>query len=161
MKVREYVKGVGGDPENDVVPVCAASRANWSTQRRRPPSRCSRAWGWTGRPEPPGAGGLPPAGPAELLHRREKEIRVDGPRRRDRPQAAGVIHTDFERGFIRAEIYSVDDLVRAGRRRSGRRETADRGKNYVMKDGTSATSCSTYKPEHPSRLAILTACVIW
>jgi ribosome-binding ATPase YchF (GTP1/OBG family) len=30
------------------------------------------------------------------------------------PQAAGVIHTDFERGFIRAEVYSVDDLVQYG-----------------------------------------------
>ena len=53
------------------------------------------------------------------------------------PQAAGVIHTDFERGFIRAEVYSIDDLVQyktepaikaAGKMRV-------EGKSYVMRDG--------------------------
>jgi GTP-binding protein YchF len=53
------------------------------------------------------------------------------------PQAAGVIHTDFERGFIRAEIYTLDDLKQhktesaikaAGKMRA-------EGKSYVMKDG--------------------------
>jgi GTP-binding protein YchF len=53
------------------------------------------------------------------------------------PQAAGVIHTDFEKGFIRAEIYTMDDLRKfktesaikaAGKMRA-------EGKAYVMKDG--------------------------
>ena len=52
------------------------------------------------------------------------------------PQAAGVIHTDFERGFIRAEIYSVDDLVQhkseKAIREAGRMRTE--GKEYVMRD---------------------------
>ncbi len=52
------------------------------------------------------------------------------------PQAAGVIHTDFEKGFIRAEIYSVADLVQykseKAIREAGRLRTE--GKSYVMKD---------------------------
>ncbi|MFG0260224.1 MAG: redox-regulated ATPase YchF [Phycisphaerales bacterium JB041] len=52
------------------------------------------------------------------------------------PQAAGVIHTDFERGFIRVEVYSVDDLDRHGSERAireaGRMRTE--GKDYVMRD---------------------------
>ncbi len=52
------------------------------------------------------------------------------------PQAAGVIHTDFERGFIRAEIYSVDDLVQhkseAAIRAAGKLRVE--GKAYVMQD---------------------------
>lgn len=53
------------------------------------------------------------------------------------PQAAGVIHTDFERGFIRAEIYSVADLEKHGNekliREAGRMRSE--GKSYVMHDG--------------------------
>lgn len=52
------------------------------------------------------------------------------------PQAAGVIHTDFERGFIRAEIYSVDDLVQhkteAAIKAAGKLRVE--GKAYVMHD---------------------------
>ena len=53
------------------------------------------------------------------------------------PQAAGVIHTDFERGFIRAEVYSVDDLEthqsEAAIRQQGKLRVE--GKNYVVQDG--------------------------
>ena len=53
------------------------------------------------------------------------------------PQAAGVIHTDFERGFIRAEIYTLDDLkqykTEAAIKAAGRMRAE--GKSYVMKDG--------------------------
>jgi len=53
------------------------------------------------------------------------------------PQAAGVIHTDFERGFIRAEVYGVEDLVKyhseAAIRAAGKLRTE--GKSYVMRDG--------------------------
>ena len=45
------------------------------------------------------------------------------------PQAAGKIHTDFERGFIRAEIVSYNDLVECGSK------AAARDKEYVMQDG--------------------------
>ncbi len=52
------------------------------------------------------------------------------------PQAAGVIHTDFERGFIRAEIYSVDDLVQFQSEKAIREAGKMRleGKSYVMQD---------------------------
>ena len=53
------------------------------------------------------------------------------------PQAAGVIHTDFERGFIKAEIVSYDDLVEYGSLAEARSHGRVRmeGKDYVMADG--------------------------
>ncbi|MEY7972320.1 redox-regulated ATPase YchF [Saccharomonospora xinjiangensis] len=53
------------------------------------------------------------------------------------PQAAGVIHTDFERGFIKAEVVSFDDLVEAGSMAAARSAGKVRmeGKDYVMADG--------------------------
>ena len=51
--------------------------------------------------------------------------------------AAGVIHTDFERGFIAAEIVHYDDLVAAGSMSAAKVAGKVRieGKQYVMKDG--------------------------
>jgi len=53
------------------------------------------------------------------------------------PQAAGVIHTDFERGFIKAEVISFDDLLAAGSIAAARAAGRARieGKDYVMADG--------------------------
>ena len=53
------------------------------------------------------------------------------------PQAAGVIHTDFERGFIKAEIVSYEDLIEAGSMAAARAAGKVRmeGKDYVMADG--------------------------
>ena len=53
------------------------------------------------------------------------------------PQAAGVIHTDFERGFIRAEVVSYDDLVEAGSHSTAKEKGKVRleGKEYVVEDG--------------------------
>ncbi|HWM57106.1 MAG TPA: redox-regulated ATPase YchF [Pseudonocardia sp.] len=53
------------------------------------------------------------------------------------PQAAGVIHSDFERGFIKAEIVSYDDLVAAGSMAAAKAAGKVRmeGKDYVMADG--------------------------
>lgn len=53
------------------------------------------------------------------------------------PQAAGVIHTDFERGFIRAEIVAYDDLVEAGSHAAAKEKGKVRleGKEYIVKDG--------------------------
>lgn len=53
------------------------------------------------------------------------------------PQAAGVIHSDFERGFIRAEVMSYDDLFRLGSEKAVRDAGLLRseGKDYVVKDG--------------------------
>ncbi len=53
------------------------------------------------------------------------------------PQAAGVIHTDFEKGFIKAEVISFDDLVELGSVAAARAAGKARleGKDYVMQDG--------------------------
>lgn len=53
------------------------------------------------------------------------------------PQAAGVIHTDFERGFIKAEVISFADLVETGSVAEARAKGKARmeGKDYVMQDG--------------------------
>jgi ribosome-binding ATPase len=53
------------------------------------------------------------------------------------PEAAGVIHTDFERGFIKAEVVSFDDLMAAGSVPAARAAGKARieGRDYVMRDG--------------------------
>ena len=53
------------------------------------------------------------------------------------PQAAGKIHSDFERGFIRAEVVNYDDLVRLGSLNAAKEQGLVRseGKEYVVKDG--------------------------
>ncbi len=53
------------------------------------------------------------------------------------PQAAGVIHSDFEKGFIRAEVYHFDDLVKLGSEQKIKEAGLykSEGKEYVVKDG--------------------------
>ena len=68
----------------------------------------------------------------------EKEVRAWTIRQGTRaPAAAGVIHSDIERGFIRAEIVSYDDLVRVGSYVAAREQGLMRleGKEYVMREG--------------------------
>lgn len=68
----------------------------------------------------------------------EKEVRAwTIPRNTRAPQAAGTIHSDIERGFIRAEVVSYDDLVRAGSYPVAREQGSLRleGKEYVMQEG--------------------------
>jgi len=68
----------------------------------------------------------------------EKEIRAwTIPLGATGPQAAGVIHGDFERGFIRVEVYSVEDLVQYKSEKAIREAGKMRieGKSYLMQDG--------------------------
>lgn len=53
------------------------------------------------------------------------------------PQAAGKIHSDFERGFIRAEVIAFDDLMANGSMQAAKEKGLVRseGKEYVMNDG--------------------------
>lgn len=53
------------------------------------------------------------------------------------PKAAGVIHQDFERGFIRAEAISYDDLVRTGSEAEAKKKGLVRseGKDYIVQEG--------------------------
>ena len=67
-----------------------------------------------------------------------KEVRAwTIPQESRAPQAAGVIHSDFERGFIRAEVIAFDDFI-AGKGEQGAREAGklrSEGKEYIVKDG--------------------------
>jgi ribosome-binding ATPase YchF (GTP1/OBG family) len=53
------------------------------------------------------------------------------------PEAAGVIHTDFEKGFIRAQVYSIEDLEQHGSEAAIKAAGKMRmeGKEYVVADG--------------------------
>jgi ribosome-binding ATPase YchF (GTP1/OBG family) len=53
------------------------------------------------------------------------------------PQAAGVIHTDFEKGFIRAEVIKYNDFIKLGSEAACREagKLAVQGKDYVVEDG--------------------------
>ena len=53
------------------------------------------------------------------------------------PQCAGIIHTDFERGFIRAETVAYDDLVEAGSMQLQKKQVKYvlEGKEYIVQDG--------------------------
>jgi ribosome-binding ATPase YchF (GTP1/OBG family) len=53
------------------------------------------------------------------------------------PKAAGVIHTDFERGFIKAEVYTYDDIVKYGTEAKIKEAGKYRleGREYVVQDG--------------------------
>jgi ribosome-binding ATPase YchF (GTP1/OBG family) len=53
------------------------------------------------------------------------------------PQAAGVIHTDFERGFIRAETVAYQDLVQAGSMATAKDKgwVRSEGKDYLVQEG--------------------------
>ncbi|WP_300678764.1 redox-regulated ATPase YchF [Nocardioides sp.] len=67
-----------------------------------------------------------------------KEVRAwEIPQGATAPEAAGVIHTDFQKGFIKAEIVSFDDLMAAGSVAKAREVGKVRmeGKDYVMQDG--------------------------
>ncbi len=59
------------------------------------------------------------------------------PQKATAPEAAGVIHTDFQKGFIKAEVVSFDDLVAAGSMAEAKAKGKVRieGKDYVMSDG--------------------------
>jgi GTP-binding protein YchF len=68
----------------------------------------------------------------------EKEVRAWTIHRGDRaPAAAGVIHSDFEKGFIRAETVAYQDFVRVGGWKPAREQGLSRaeGKEYVVQDG--------------------------
>ena len=135
MKVRERAKIEGGG----VVPVCAKIESELSELPE------------ADRKEMLDAVGLKEPALATLTHEAyrllglqsyftsgPKEIRAwTVPVGATAPQAAGVIHTDFERGFIRAEIYSIQDLVQhkseSAIKAAGKMRLE--GKSYVMQEG--------------------------
>jgi hypothetical protein len=68
------------------------------------------------------------------------DARLDGDARVACPQAAGAIHTDFERGFIRAETIAYDDYV-AGKGEAGARDAGKRGSKARVTWSPTATCC--------------------
>ena len=135
----DVVKAIAEEEGAVVVPVCnkiEAEIAELEDGEEGHVPRVPRSRGT--RPEPCDPCRLRPAQPADLLHRRgEGSPRLDRPRRRHRPQAAGVIHTDFEKGFIRAEVVAYDDFIQfkgeQGAKEAGKWRLE--GKDYIVKDG--------------------------
>ena len=90
------------------------------------------------RSGPAGKGQLYPAGPDLLPHlRRGRVPGLDHQKGDQGPAAAGKIHSDFERGFIRAEVVSYEDLMACGTMAAAREKGLIRseGKEYVVQDG--------------------------
>ena len=84
----------------------------------------------------------------------EKEVRAWTIHRGDKaPAAAGVIHSDFEKGFIRAETVAFDDFVRVGGWKNAREQGLSRaeGKEYVVADGD--VMLFRFNPRNPRRVA--------
>ncbi len=135
VAVREYASSIGAE----VVPVCAKLEAELAELEE--PDR-SEMLASVGLAQPALATVARQAyqtlGLQSYFTAGEKEVRAwTIPVGATAPQAAGVIHTDFERGFIRCEVYSLEDLetYRSEKeiRQAGKMRTE--GKTYVMRDG--------------------------
>ena len=135
QKVREHAKKVGAE----VVPVCAKIESELSELSPEDKLEMLQSLGL----EEPALNAVARAA-YKLLHVQSyytagpKEIRAwTVPIGCKGPQAAGVIHSDFERGFIRVEVYSVDDLVKHKTEKAIKDAGKLRveGKDYTMQDG--------------------------
>lgn len=134
MKLRERAKGEGGE----VVPVCARLEAELIELDEGERQEMLESLGLV----EPALASLARAaykllGLQSYFTAGPKEIRAwTIPAGATAPQAAGVIHSDFERGFIRAEVYSVDDLDQYKSEKAIREAGKLRveGKGYMMQD---------------------------
>ncbi len=136
LKVREYVKThlaceavvISAQIESDLIDLSPTRRSNFSRNSASSES---------------GVGALIRAtyhllGLRTYFTAGEKEVRAWTIHVGDTaPKAAGVIHSDFERGFIKAETVAYDDLVKCGSVAAAREKGLYRmeGKEYVVKDG--------------------------
>jgi len=134
-KVREFAAKVGAE----VVPVCAKLEAEIAELDEADRAEMLASAGIV----EPSLAALARAAYKALGYQSyftagEKEVRAwPIPIGATAPQAAGVIHTDFERGFIRAEVYSLEDLEKYKSekdiRAAGKLRLA--GRDYIMQDG--------------------------
>ncbi len=133
--IRQYAEDEGAQ----VVPVCAAIEAELAVMDEEDRTEFLAEMGL----EEPGLDRVVRAGYALLdlqtyFTAGVKEVRAWTVRvGATAPQAAGVIHTDFERGFIRAEVTAYDDFV-AHKGEQGAKEAGKlrlEGKDYIVKDG--------------------------
>lgn len=134
-KVMEYAKGEG----SEVIPICAKIEEEISTLSNDEKYEFLKEYGL----EEPGLNRLIKAsykllGLMSFLTAGPKEVRAWTIKIGTKaPQAAGKVHSDMERGFIRAEVISFDELVASGSETSAREKGLIRseGKDYVMQDG--------------------------
>lgn len=134
-KVREYASREG----SEVIPICARLEAELAELPEDEKKELLSEYGL----EEPGLNRLIKAGYRLLglitfLTAGPKEVRAWTIKQGTKaPQAAGKIHSDFERGFIRAEVVAYDDLIACGSQQAVREKGLLRseGKDYVMKDG--------------------------
>ena len=134
-KVKEYAKAEG----SDVVPLCVKIEEELSSLEGEEKQEMLEAMGL----DESGLDKVIKAsydllGLMSFLTAGKKEVRAWTIKKGTKaPQAAGKIHTDFERGFIKAEIVSYDDLVRLGSYQKAKEAGLIRleGKDYVMQDG--------------------------
>lgn len=135
MQVREHAAKEG----SEVVPVCAKIESELSTMADSERIEMLEALGL----KEPALEAVAHAtyhllGLHSYFTAGEKEVRAwTIPVGATAPQAAGVIHTDFERGFIRAEIYTLPDLEKYKNEKAIKEAGKLRieGKDYIMKDG--------------------------
>jgi GTP-binding protein YchF len=135
QKVKEYAKNEG----SEVVVICAKLEEEISTLEGEEKMEFLASYGL----EEPGLNKLIKAsykllGLISFLTAGPKEVRAwtikEGTKA---PQAAGKIHSDMEKGFIRAEVVAYDDLIKCGSEIAAREKGLIRleGKEYVMQDG--------------------------
>ena len=108
---------------------------SWMTTRK---DVLRRPWPYRVRSGETDCSQLPHPGPYELPDSRPQESRAWTIKVGTKaPQAAGKIHSDFERGFIRAEVVNYDDLMACGSMNAAKEKGLVRseGKEYVMRDG--------------------------
>ncbi len=135
MKVREFADKVGAA----VVPVCAKLESEIA---ELDPADRAEMLESSGLTEPAltvlARAAYRVLGLQSYFTAGEKEVRAwTIPVGATAPQAAGVIHTDFEKGFIRVEVYTLDDLEthKSEKEIRGAGKLRVEGKNYVMHDG--------------------------
>lgn len=135
-RLKEFARSHGNAP---VVAICAKIEAELAEMDDEDRVEFLRELGQE-EPglKPPDSRRVWPAGPANLFHRRRQgSACLDHPPGRHRPQAAGVIHGDFERGFIRAQTIAFEDFIQYKGEQGAKEawQDAAEGKEYVVKDG--------------------------
>jgi len=131
--------GVGGAGGVQPIPICAKTEAELADLEPEEAAEYLESLGLS----EPGLGTLIRAayrllGLQSFFTAGEKEVKAwTAPIGAKAPQAAGVIHSDFERGFIKAEVVSYEDYVRLGGEKGARDAGRLRleGKEYVVADG--------------------------
>lgn len=136
MAVKQLAEGEG----SQVLPICAKLEADIAEldDSDEKGHVHGGAWPLRIRTRPADPVQLFPARPDLVPDRGQRRVpRVDDQNGTKAPQAAGKIHSDFERGFIRAEVIAFDDLKACGTLANAKAKGLLRseGKEYVMHDG--------------------------